>query len=146
MGRLVPESPPASSAAVRKVMQGNRSEGTGPEAAVGSAVHRRGLRYRKHLRPDPALRCKADFVFRSARVAVFVDGCFWHGCPQHGRIPKDPSGYWGVKLRRNAERDRRNDAALAAAGWTVLRFWEHDDPERVAAAVEALVRQAAPGP
>lgn len=143
MGRLVPESPPASSAAVRKVMQGNRSEGTRPEAAVGSAMHQRGLRYRKHVRPDPALRCKADFVFRPARVAVFVDGCFWHGCPEHGRTPNDPSGYWAAKLRRNVERDRRNDAALAVADWKVLRFWEHDDPEAVAAAVERLVRSRA---
>jgi DNA mismatch endonuclease (patch repair protein) len=137
---LVPESPPAGSAAVRKVMQGNRSEGTRPEVAVGSALHRRGLRYRKHVRPDPATNCKADFVFRPARVAVFVDGCFWHGCPEHGRVPADPTGYWAVKLCRNVERDRRNDLALEKAGWWVLRCWEHDHPEVVAAAVEALVR------
>jgi DNA mismatch endonuclease (patch repair protein) len=139
--RLVPESPPASSAAVRKVMQANQS-GTKPEIAVGSALHRRGLRYRKHVKPEPSLRCVADFVFRKARVAVFVDGCFWHGCPEHGRIPKDPTGYWGVKLRRNSERDRRNDEELAKQGWTVLRFWEHEEPERVAAVVEARVRRS----
>jgi DNA mismatch endonuclease (patch repair protein) len=142
--RLVPESPPASTPSVRKVMQGNRSEGTRPEAAAGSALHRRGLRYRKHVKPEPSIRCKADFVFRRARVAVFVDGCFWHGCPEHGRVPKDPSGYWGAKLRRNTERDRANDKALAAAGWTVLRFWEHEDPDAVADAVEALVRSRLP--
>jgi DNA mismatch endonuclease, patch repair protein len=120
-------------------MQGNRSSGTKPEAAVGSALHRRGLRYRKHASPEPSLRCKADFVFRKARVAVFIDGCFWHGCPEHGRVPKDPTGYWGVKLRRNFERDRRNDETLASLGWTVLRFWEHEDPERVADTVEDQV-------
>lgn len=136
---MVPESPPASSAAVRKVMQANQS-GTKPELAVGSALHRRGLRYRKHVRPEPSLRCTADFVFRKARVAVFIDGCFWHGCPQHGRVPKDPTGYWGVKLRRNSERDRRNDEALTERGWAVLRFWEHDDPDAAAATVEACVR------
>lgn len=136
----MPPSPPASSAAVRKVMQGNQS-GTKIEAAVGSAMHRRRLRYRKHVKPEPSLRCTADFVFRGARVAVFIDGCFWHGCPQHGRLPKDPTGYWGIKLRRNFERDRRNDEALTGMGWTVLRFWEHEAPEKIAAAVESEVRQ-----
>jgi len=121
-------------------MQGNRAEGTKPETAVGSAVHRLGLRYRKHARPLPALKCKADLVFRPARVAVFVDGCFWHGCPEHGRVPGDPTGYWAAKLGRNIERDRANDQILADAGWAVLRFWEHENPEAVALAVEAVVR------
>lgn len=122
-------------------MQGNQSSGTKPEAAVASAIHRRGLRYRKHVEPDPSLRCKADFVFRKAQVAVFVDGCFWHGCPEHGRVPKDPTGYWAAKLKRNFERDRANDRALSALGWTVLRFWEHEDPDAVATAIEAQVRR-----
>ena len=73
-------------------------------------------------------------------MAVFVDGCFWHGCPEHGRVPQDSGGYWAAKLGRNAERDRRNDSALAEAGWVVLRFWEHEDPEAVALAVERAVR------
>lgn len=91
------------------------------------------------MHPEPSLRCKADLVFRQARVLVFVDGCFWHGCPKHGRVPKDPTGYWGAKLSRNIERDRANNAALTALGWTVLRFWEHENPEDVAEAVEAEV-------
>lgn len=124
-------------------MQGNRSSGSKPEVAVASAIHRRGLRYRKHVNPEPSLRCKADFVFRKARVAVFVDGCFWHSCPDHGRVPKDPTGYWAVKLKRNVDRDRRNDEALTSLGWIVLRFWEHDEPDAVAAIVEAQVRQRA---
>jgi DNA mismatch endonuclease (patch repair protein) len=122
-------------------MQGNQSSGTKPEIAVGSALHRRGLRYRKHVRPLSSLRCKADFVFRRAKVAVFIDGCFWHGCPEHGRTPKDPTGYWAAKLGRNFERDRRNDKALAAEGWVALRFWEHEEPRQVAATVEAEVRR-----
>jgi DNA mismatch endonuclease (patch repair protein) len=138
---LVPVSPAAGSEAVRKVMQGNQSSGTKPEIAVGSAMHGRGLRYRKHVNPDPSLRCKADFVFRKARVAVFVDGCFWHCCPDHGRVPQDPTGYWAAKLKRNFDRDRRNDKALAELGWIVLRFWEHDEPEMVAEEVEARVRR-----
>lgn len=120
-------------------MQGNRSEGTTPELEVRSAVHRRGLRYRLHIRPLDSLRCKADLVFKTARIAVFVDGCFWHGCPDHGRIPSDTTGYWAAKLKRNAERDRRNDESLKGAGWTVLRFWEHEDAEAVAAEVERAV-------
>jgi len=123
-------------------MQGNQSSGTRPEVAVASAIHRRGLRYRKHAKPEASLRCKADFVFRRARVAVFVDGCFWHGCPEHGRIPKDPTGYWAKKLNRNFERDRANDKALSALGWMVLRFWEHEEPDAVATVVEAQVRGA----
>lgn len=122
-------------------MQGNRSENTKPELKVRSAVHRRGLRYRLHERPLTSLRCKADLVFRVARVAVFIDGCFWHGCPDHGRVPLDANGYWAAKLRRNAERDRRNDEALKNAGWTVLRFWEHQDPESIATEVERAVKE-----
>lgn len=103
-------------------------------------MHRRGLRYRKNVRPEPTFRCVADFVFRKQRVAVFVDGCFWHGCAEHGRIPKDPTGYWAEKLGRNRERDDRNNEALGGMGWIVLRFWEHESADAIAAAVEASVR------
>jgi DNA mismatch endonuclease (patch repair protein) len=125
-------------------MQGNRSEGTAPELALGSALHRLGLRYRKHVKPEPSLRCKADFVFRPARVALFLDGCFWHCCPEHGSSPKDPTGYWATKLKRNVERDRANDEALRGAGWEVLRFWEHEDPAAVAPLVAERVRARRP--
>lgn len=140
----LPPPPPASSAAVRRVMQGNRAEGTRPELEVRSAVHRRGLRYRLHTRPVTSLRCTADLVFRASRVAVFIDGCFWHGCPDHGRIPADAKGYWAAKLTRNIERDRFNNQALAQAGWKVLRFWEHDDAEAVAIEVEQVVKAQRP--
>lgn len=140
--RLVPPSPPASSPAVRKVMQANQP-GTRIESEVGSAMHRLGLRYRRNVRPESSLRCAADFVFRRKRVAVFIDGCFWHGCPQHGRIPTDPTGYWAKKLGRNQERDLRNNGILSEMGWTVLRFWEHESPEKIAAAVDILVRPPA---
>jgi DNA mismatch endonuclease (patch repair protein) len=108
-------------------------------------MHRRGLRYRKNVRPEPTFRCVADFVFRTKRVAVFIDGCFWHGCSEHGRIPKDPTGYWGKKLGRNRERDKRNNQVLTDMGWTVVRFWEHESPGEIAGAVEALVRPEAGG-
>jgi DNA mismatch endonuclease (patch repair protein) len=121
-------------------MKGNRSRDTQPEVAVRSAAHRLGLRFRKHERPVPDLRCTADLVFRSARLAVFVDGCFWHSCPDHGRPPRTNESYWAAKLRRNIERDRRNDEDLRARGWNVLRIWEHDDPHHSAERIAQLVR------
>lgn len=126
--RLAPLPPPpeASSSAVRAVMRANRATGTAPERRLRSALHREGLRFRKNCRPVADLRCNADIVFPRKRVAVFVDGCFWHGCPDHGRVPKDQGGYWAAKLARNVARDRRNDAALSAAGWLVVRVWEHE--------------------
>jgi DNA mismatch endonuclease (patch repair protein) len=97
------------------------------------------MRYRKHVRPDPLLRCTADVVFSRERLAIFVDGCFWHGCPQHGRKPARNSGYWSAKLDRNAARDARNNALLEENGWTVVRAWEHEDPRDVAARIEGLL-------
>ncbi len=80
-------------------------------------------------------------MFAGARVAVFVDGCFWHRCPEHGVEPRTNASYWQAKLDRNVARDRRNDAALAAAGWLVVRIWEHEQPEVAADRVEAAVRE-----
>ena len=130
-------------------MQAQRTRDTGPELAVRRLLHARGLRYRIDRAPLSGLRRRADIVFGSARLAVYVDGCFWHGCPIHGTSPRANSDYWGPKLRRNRERDAETDRLLAAAGWTVLRAWEHEEPEDVAARVEqsvARLRQdAAPG-
>lgn len=121
-------------------MQRNTSIDTKPEAAVRSELHRRGLRYRKHCRPVLAIRCRADLVFAKARVAVFVDGCFWHRCPIHGTSPRSNSDYWAAKLDRNVARDRENDAALRRAGWRVIRVWEHEDPETAAERIVRAVR------
>ena len=132
----------ASSAAVRKSMQGNRSRDTKPELAVRSAVHRRGLRYRVAARPLKDLRRTADLVFRKTRIAVFVDGCYWHGCPEHHSQPRINSEYWSDKIAGNIARDADTTSRLEAAGWTVLRFWEHEDPEAVAEIVQARVRAA----
>ena len=141
MSRL-PEGSWASSEATRKSMQGNRSRDTKPELAVRSAVHRRGLRYRVAARPLPDLRRTADLVFRKAKVAVFVDGCYWHGCPEHHTQPATNPEYWSNKISGNIARDHDTDAHLQEAGWTVLRFWEHEEPESVADAVERSVRAA----
>jgi DNA mismatch endonuclease (patch repair protein) len=139
----LPEAPHASSAATRKVMQGNRKRDTRPELALRAGLHARSLRFRKDfpLEIRGARPTRVDIVFTRARVAVFLDGCFWHGCPQHGLMPKANSHYWAPKLERNRRRDGQVTAALEADGWTVLRIWEHvplaEAVERVVVAVAA---------
>ncbi len=135
--------PHPSSAAVTAAMKGNRRVDTKPEVALRAALHQRGLRFRKDhmLRTTGGTRAKVDIVFTRARIAVFVDGCFWHGCPEHGRVPSTNRHYWPAKLAGNRERDKRVTAALEADGWTVIRLWEHvplsEAVECVAAAVAA---------
>jgi DNA mismatch endonuclease (patch repair protein) len=105
-----------------------RRTGTKPEVSLRSALHAAGLRFRKDLRLDlDGVKVRPDIVFTRRKVAVFVDGCFWHVCPAHGREPTSNEWYWTPKLRRNVERDRVADAALTKAGWTVVRVWEHLD-------------------
>lgn len=140
-----PGSSWASSPGVRANMQANRRRDTGPELAVRRLLHARGLRYRVDFAPLPALRRRrADIVFTARRIAVFIDGCFWHGCPAHWSLAKRNSEYWGAKVKRNRDRDADTTRQLTDAGWTVLRYWEHEDPARVAAAVAAEVDRAAP--
>lgn len=132
--------PFASSDAIRRRMQAQRSSDTAPELALRRELHRRGLRYRVHQQPLPDLRRKADIVFRRARVAVFVDGCFWHGCPEHGtRRHAVTSWYWPEKIQRNQQRDQDTDRRLVEAGWIPLRIWEHEDPLYAADAVVATL-------
>lgn len=100
----------------------------------------RGIRYRVDARPEPDLRCKADIIWRGLSLVVFIDGCFWHGCPVHATRPKANGEWWARKLDGNIERDRRFDAELFARGWTVLRFWEHEDPIAVADAIFAQLQ------
>ena len=96
------------------------------------------------FRPIRAIRSKADVVFTRAKVAVFVDGCFWHGCPKHRTRPKTNSEYWSAKIEGNMDRDRRGCDELRRAGWVVVRFWEHEDMLAAADRIEALVRGSAP--
>lgn len=123
-------------------MVANRSRDTKPELRVRSAVHRRGLRYRVSARPLPGLQRTADMVFRPAKVAVFIDGCFWHGCPEHYTAPRTNAGYWSAKIERNKGRDADTDQQLQGAGWTVLRYWEHEPTDAVAEDIIRTVRLA----
>ncbi|MFB9711921.1 very short patch repair endonuclease [Streptosporangium nondiastaticum] len=143
--RLVmkPETPAnswASSPAVRTVMKANRSRDTKPELALRSAVHRLGLRYRVDTSPIQDLRRRADLVFTKARVAVFSDGCYWHGCPDHYRAARRNEQFWSDKIARNQERDRDTDAKFLSAGWLVIRVWEHEDPVEAAGRIAHAVR------
>jgi len=121
-------------------MKANRRTNTKPELALRSALYARGYRYRKDFRLDlPARKVRPDIVFTSRKVAVFVDGCFWHACPEHGSKPKNNEWYWSPKLLKNQERDRAADEALSKAGWTVVRLWEHVPVAEAVAAVIAAV-------
>lgn len=122
-------------------MEANKRTDTTPERLLRSALHARGLRYRKDRRVDvDGRRVRPDLVFGPSRVAVFVDGCFWHRCPEHATHPAANAEYWHTKFERNVVRDRADDAALRAAGWRVLRVWEHENPLDAAQRVEAAVR------
>ena len=136
----------ASSPGVRRSMQSNRGRDTGPELAIRRAVHARGLRYRINARPLPELRRTADLVFPSAKLAVFVDGCFWHGCPTHATRPRINEEFWAKKLAGNRARDAETDRLLVARGWTVVRVWEHEAPQEAADRIEHVLRNRAPRP
>ena len=125
-------APEASSAQVRAFMQRMPRRDTGPELVLRRALHRAGVRFRVHRADLPG---RPDIVLVSLRVAVFVDGCFWHGCPTHGVAPRANADFWAAKIAGNRTRDDRNDALLAALGWEALHVWEHDDPEAVADAL-----------
>ncbi|MET8436641.1 very short patch repair endonuclease [Streptomyces sp900116325] len=139
-----PEGSWASSAARRRNMQAIRSRDTKPERLIRRIVHANGLRYRVAAQPLPDLRRTADMVFRPAKVAVFIDGCYWHGCPEHYVPPKTNPGYWSDKVARNMARDRETDQRLTEAGWLVLRFWEHQDSDACALTIVNTVRERRP--
>lgn len=121
-------------------MQATPRRDTRPELALRSELHRLGLRYFVHRRPVPGLRREADLVFPRARVAVFVDSCFWHGCPQHITWPAANAEWWREKIERTRRRDHDTDNQLGAAGWTPFRVWEHEDSLDAAQRIKALVR------
>ena len=116
-----------------------RRAGTKPEMLLRQELHRRGRRFRVQYRVEGLARRRVDIAFTRARLVVFVDGCFWHGCPVHGRVPHANNEWWTWKLDRNATRDTDTDAQLQGLGWRVLRLWEHVTPEDGADAVELLL-------
>jgi DNA mismatch endonuclease (patch repair protein) len=130
----------ASSPDARARMQSNRSRDTKPELALRSAVHALGLRYKVAAKPLVGLRRTADLVFPKARVAVFLDGCFWHGCPEHHTVASANAEFWADKVEGNRTRDRDTDSRLLDAGWISVRVWEHEDPAEAALRVEQAVR------
>lgn len=120
-------------------MQRTRQRDTPQELAVRRALFARGLRYRVNARPIPELRRRADVVFSSARVAVYVHGCFWHRCPLHGTLPRANGAWWLAKLEANRERDLDTRQRLESSGWCVVEVWEHDDPTDAADRIADLV-------
>lgn len=118
--------------------QGRRD--TKPELALRKELWRRGLRYRVDVAPIRGLRRRADLVFTRSKVAVYVDGCFWHSCPTHATVPKANREWWVAKLAANVDRDRDTDARLGDEGWMVVRVWEHEGVTEAADRVEAIVR------
>jgi DNA mismatch endonuclease, patch repair protein len=121
-------------------MQANRKTNSGPELRLRSALYRLGLRFRVAARPDK-LRLVVDIVFPSAKVAVFVDGCYWHGCPAHGTAPKTNSDYWIQKIERTQQRDALNDELLLRSGWHPIHVWEHESVPNAAERVAEAVRE-----
>jgi DNA mismatch endonuclease (patch repair protein) len=121
-------------------MKANRSRDTHPELAVRRLLHREGHRYRvSHPVIAAGRRIRPDITFSAMRIAVFIDGCYWHGCPVHGTLPRSNAAYWSEKFARNRSRDERDSSALEAEGWTVLRYWEHEPPGAAAAAICARI-------
>jgi DNA mismatch endonuclease (patch repair protein) len=130
------DRPGPSSTLVERRMKNTPRRDTPKELALRRELHSRGLRYLVDSAPLPGLRRRADLVFRGARVAVFVDGCFWHGCPRHGTVPVANRNWWVEKLARNVERDCDTGERLRQAGWHVVRVWEHEATPAAADRVE----------
>ena len=127
---------------IRARMERQARSGTAPELAIRRELHRRGLRYRVDTRPPvPSQRSRPDLLFTRAKVAVFIDGCFWHGCADHFTVPKNNREWWLEKIEANRVRDSRNTALLESAGYTVIRVWEHEAPMDAADRVQQVVRE-----
>jgi len=139
-GRRVPY-PEARSLASSNWARSASNRESKPAVRIRSELHRLGLRFRKEYRIIlPGAPVRADIVFTASKLVVFVDGCFWHSCPQHGRIPGRNSNYWEPKLENNVARDRRVDLELARAGWHVLRVWEHVPPHDAAVSIASVLK------
>ena len=129
---------PSSDAALSR-MKAAKSRDTLPEISIRLALYHKGLRYRIDAKPIKGLNRRADILFRSVKVAVFVDGCFWHGCPLHGTQAKANAEFWRTKIKHNQERDEDTNQRLKEAGWVVIRIWEHEDPSEAAEQIYSIV-------
>lgn len=138
MSQSLPYPKPTSATATKK-MRSNRRVDTKPETKLRSSLHKRGFRFRKDypVRLADGRTVHPDIVFTSKKVAIFVDGCFWHSCPRHGTVPKSNRGYWVPKLQQNIARDRIADENLSALGWRVIRVWEHSVLEEAVATIQS---------
>ncbi|MGW3572229.1 very short patch repair endonuclease [Streptomyces sp. NPDC000941] len=128
------------SAVASRLLREARSSGSQSAIALRRAVHRLGLRYRVAARPLPEVRRVPDFVFPHAKVAVFLDGCFWHGCPAHATVSEHNDELWAAKVAQNGARDKDTDQRLQDAGWVVVRVWEHENPQAAAERVRAVLQ------
>lgn len=135
-------NPPASSDAALIRMKAAKPRNTAPEIAVRNILEGMGLSFEVDSYLREGLRRRADIAFRSNKVAIFVDGCFWHGCPVHGTWPKANSEFWRLKIEKNKERDRDTDRRLTEAGWNVVRIWEHEDPDDAASRIVSLLSKS----
>ncbi|WP_116199453.1 very short patch repair endonuclease [Amycolatopsis circi] len=133
-----------TTSAVSARMSKQKSRNTGIEIALRKILHAAGFRYRVHRRPVKGVRREADLVFGPSRVAVFVDGCFWHGCPEHGTWPKNNADYWRTKIETNRRRDANTDQLLLEAGWLSVRIWEHEATDVAASRVIETVQERRP--
>lgn len=131
---------PSSKAALRR-MKAAKPRDTAPEKALRSSLHKLGLRFRIDVKPIKELNRRADIVIRTVKVAVFVDGCFWHGCPIHGTQAKANAEFWSMKIKQNQERDKDTVNQLEAAGWKVIRVWEHEDKDEIAKEIYEIVER-----
>jgi DNA mismatch endonuclease, patch repair protein len=130
----------ASSESARSRMRNTPRRDTLAEMRIRKRLHAMGLRYSVDAKLQANMRRRADVVFKKARVAVFIDGCFWHGCPEHGTWPKANADFWREKILTNKRRDSDTDTILRRSGWEVLRIWEHEDPNAAAALIASRVR------
>lgn len=133
--------PDPSSGSVSRRMSIQKTRDTGAELVLRRALHGMGLRFRLRRRPVAGLRCTPDLVFSRAQLAVFVDGCFWHGCREHGSWPKANADWWRAKIEANRRRDAMSRAALVESGWRVVQVWEHEDPVLAAGRIAEALRK-----
>jgi len=139
MNRSSNKNPTPSSKAALNRMKAAKPRDTAPEKALRSELHKKGLHYRIDAKPVKELNRRADIVFRSAKVAVFVDGCFWHGCPIHGTQAKANAEFWKNKIKQNQIRDANTNQILKKAGWKVIRVWEHESPEKASRKIYSII-------